>query len=253
MPLETLKKVGRSDLVSLLELAQRSLEVTTSEHFSMLMDSVGSLVPVDNMVCGLANIGPDEKFQSILTVVDVSYPSGWMDLYMEKGYARIDPIFRNHFSRYQTQIWSETFARAKSAEERAFLKEAGSFGLREGVTLGISSKRPSVASLFSFNGNKLAEHPQHVALLEYLTPHLHAALVASSPWRAIENSPRLSSREREILQWTAIGKTNWEISAILGISERTVKFHIRNLMVKLGVSTRTHMVALALRHRLIEL
>ncbi len=253
MSLEVLRKIGKSDLVSLLELAHCSLEVTKSEDFSKLMRSVGSLVPADNMVCGLANIGPDEGFRSILTVVDISYPSGWMDRYMEKGYARIDPIFRNHFSRYETQIWSETFAQAASAEEKAFLKEAGSFGLREGITLGMPSKRSSIASLFSFNGNRLSEHPRHAGMLEYLTPHLHAALVASSPWRAIENSPHLSSREREILQWATIGKTNWEISAILGISERTVKFHIRNVMVKLGASTRTHMVALGLRNGLIEL
>jgi DNA-binding CsgD family transcriptional regulator len=47
------------------------------------------------------------------------------------------------------------------------------------------------------------------------------------------------------------GKTNWEISLILNISERTVKFHIQNTMEKLQASSRAHAVAIALGEGLI--
>ena len=45
---------------------------------------------------------------------------------------------------------------------------------------------------------------------------------------------RLSPREREILGWTREGKTGWAIGQILGISERTVDFHVRNASAKLN-------------------
>ena len=61
----------------------------------------------------------------------------------------------------------------------------------------------------------------------------------------------LSEREAEVLRWAMDGKTNWEISAILNISERTVKFHVQNAMHKLDASTRSQAVAIAIRQGVI--
>ncbi len=49
----------------------------------------------------------------------------------------------------------------------------------------------------------------------------------------------LSPREREVLQWCAQGKTSWEIALILGITERTVNFHIYQAADKLGTRGRS--------------
>lgn len=54
----------------------------------------------------------------------------------------------------------------------------------------------------------------------------------------------LSSREAEISLWVARGKTNWEIGQILGISEKTVKTHVQNILYKLRASRRTQVAAL---------
>jgi DNA-binding CsgD family transcriptional regulator len=64
---------------------------------------------------------------------------------------------------------------------------------------------------------------------------------------------RLSDREREILQWVAEGKSNWDVSAILNISERTVKFHVGSIMKKLNAVNRTHAVAIAMHDEIIEI
>jgi DNA-binding CsgD family transcriptional regulator len=63
--------------------------------------------------------------------------------------------------------------------------------------------------------------------------------------------PRLSSRERDSLAFVAEGKTAWEISVILGISESTVRFHLDNARRKLGAVNRTHAVARLISLRLI--
>lgn len=63
--------------------------------------------------------------------------------------------------------------------------------------------------------------------------------------------PPLSARERDSLAFVADGKTTWEISVILGISEATVRFHLDNARRKLGAVNRTHAVARLINLRVI--
>lgn len=56
---------------------------------------------------------------------------------------------------------------------------------------------------------------------------------------------QLSEREIEALVWSARGKTSGEIATILGLSKRTVDFHIDNAREKLGVATRIEAVVKA--------
>ena len=61
----------------------------------------------------------------------------------------------------------------------------------------------------------------------------------------------LSPREKEILTHFANGKTNGEIAATLNISISTVKFHISNIICKLGVQTRAEALVTAAKHNLV--
>jgi len=64
--------------------------------------------------------------------------------------------------------------------------------------------------------------------------------------------PLLSPRERECLQWTAAGKTTWEIAGILEISQNTIDGYIASATRKLGAVNRTQAVAEALRRAFID-
>jgi two-component system, NarL family, nitrate/nitrite response regulator NarL len=57
----------------------------------------------------------------------------------------------------------------------------------------------------------------------------------------------LSPREREVLSFFASGYDNLKISALLGITERTVKAHVSNLYRKLGLENRTQLALYAVR------
>ena len=57
----------------------------------------------------------------------------------------------------------------------------------------------------------------------------------------------LTPRERECLQWAAVGKSEWEISQILGISEHTSEKHLLNAKSNLGAVNRVQAVAEAIR------
>ena len=83
-------------------------------------------------------------------------------------------------------------------------------------------------------------------MLRKVLPHLHDAVtrvVGSQSTKPGEY--HLTVREQEVLHWVREGKTNWEISQILSLSERTVKFHVSNLLAKLGITRRAQAAAMA--------
>ena len=60
----------------------------------------------------------------------------------------------------------------------------------------------------------------------------------------------LTEREREVLIQIALGRSNREIARSLVVSEKTVKTHVSNLFIKLGVQDRTQAALYAVRHGL---
>ena len=68
---------------------------------------------------------------------------------------------------------------------------------------------------------------------------------------AVASGTPLTSREREILELMAEGANNRLIAGRLAISRHTVKFHVASILGKLGATSRTEAVALALRSGLL--
>lgn len=93
--------------------------------------------------------------------------------------------------------------------------------------------------------------PRSEVILELVVPHLRQARE-----RIIhtvrEGKILLSPKEREILAWMRQGKSTWDMAVLLGITERTVKFHISNIMTKLDAMSRTHAIAIAIEKGLVD-
>lgn len=62
----------------------------------------------------------------------------------------------------------------------------------------------------------------------------------------------LSLREKEVLNWLKKGKSSGDVSMILEISERTVNYHVNNIMQKLNAVSRAHAISLAIEQGLIS-
>ena len=62
----------------------------------------------------------------------------------------------------------------------------------------------------------------------------------------------LTAREKEILKLMVDGLPNTEIADKLGVSPSTAKFHVSNVLSKLGVASRTEAVSLALKQKLVK-
>ncbi len=76
-------------------------------------------------------------------------------------------------------------------------------------------------------------------------------LVASKLLDHVNNPDALTARQKEVLHWVAKGLLNKEIADQLHISERTVKFHVSDILGKLGAGNRTEATAIATRRGLI--
>jgi LuxR family quorum sensing-dependent transcriptional regulator len=111
-----------------------------------------------------------------------------------------------------------------------------------GVSLRLRSTRPCGAMTIFRHGEDFNDWDEY--LLRIIAPGLHAAVAAQAP---AEGSPRLTDRERECLSWASHGKTAWEISEILHISEHTATAHLNAAVRKLGAASRGHAIAEGLR------
>lgn len=96
------------------------------------------------------------------------------------------------------------------------------------------------------------QHDLAVRDMRLLMNYFHGQMLRINGVEA-ENEILLSARELDCLSWTAAGKTAWEASMILGISERTVRFHLNVAREKLQCTTTTQAVAKAITNKLISL
>jgi len=85
-----------------------------------------------------------------------------------------------------------------------------------------------------------------------LSPGAAQSLVHSVAAPAPALGHDLTDREREVLAFLAKGCSNQQIAEQLVITPATVKFHMRGIRSKLGASSRTKTVVLAMRHHLVD-
>jgi NarL family two-component system response regulator LiaR len=131
-----------------------------------------------------------------------------------------------------------------------------------------------IIALTSFNEQELIEGALKAGAMSYLLKTVSAAELVSAIRGAMAGKASLSpeaaqslmqslkkpkseaeeltGREREILSLMVEGLPNQEIAARLVVSPSTIKFHVSNILSKLGVTSRTEAVALALKHKLVK-
>lgn len=103
---------------------------------------------------------------------------------------------------------------------------------------------------FFFYGTHRVTSHSELAEIGYLA-QLTSDLLAAEHAQNLRKNLTLGNRERQCLSWTAQGKTSFEISKILGLSEHTVNNYVVSATRKLGASNRAHAIAKALRLELI--
>ncbi|QDH71054.1 helix-turn-helix transcriptional regulator [Marilutibacter alkalisoli] len=186
------------------------------------------------------------------------YPPAWVERYLEQDYLRIDPIVAHCHDHSIPLQWQDAMRSDRRVVDphlqtvRQMFGEASEFGMGAGVSVPIHGPGTSWG-LLSFAGEaRMAPvFASHLPYLHLLAHFIHEAGRRFARTRPGADIPELTGRERECLFWASAGKTSWEIGHLLGISERTVVFHLQNASRKLGVSGRQAAVARAVSMGLI--
>ena len=242
--------LSKQDVISLLELIHDSISCAKEEDLRELINKLRRLIPYDFAVCGTGKVSDGGAADSY-NIINVSYPSEWLELYVLQGFAKIDPVVKENCANFRLQYWGDTYEKYDSSG--LFVSKAEDFGLSTGYTHGLRNFEGSEGSLFSFAGPSIEHHPRTEAILRHLVPHLHQALVRITGMDKKKPDPILSLREKEVLNWIKQGKSTWDISVILGISRSTVNFHVNNVLQKLDAVSRAQAVAIAIEQGLIDI
>ena len=238
-----------ADALKLLEITHACISCTTRGEFRELIPRVRELVSFDHMIAisaRLASGGGVVPSQ----FVNVSYPEEFCREYVSRDYFRVDPVMRDALTTCRAQHCSE----AMPGRPKEIMSLCADFGLRGGYIVGSTSPAPTGGgSLLAFRGPSMSYDRRSVDTLEFLAPHLHlASSSALQRGEAVANQLTLSNREMEVIQWLQQGKSSWEVSVILGISESTVNFHVSNITRKLGAVNRAQALAIAARRGLLR-
>ncbi len=167
-----------------------------------------------------------------------NYPTQWQQIYEEKNFIAVDPTIQHGVRSSLPLVWSdEIYSVDKDLRHAACLS-----GLRFGWTQSYRDAS-GITGIFTLarSHNSLTKKELHNKGLRmtWIAHMAHLGLSKCISCREPQTSPQLTQREILVLQWTADGKTSWEIAEIIGISERTVNFHINNATEKLNVTNRT--------------
>lgn len=170
-----------------------------------------------------------------------NYPPDWRARYVEKDYVARDPTVLLGARSAEPMVWSDALFSATPE----LWSEAQSFGLRFGWAQSCFDQAGRVGMLSVGRSQEpltSAELAAHEFVLRWLVNITHTAIAPLLTKRAIAEVRTLTARERDVMSWMADGKTTPEAALILGISERTVKFHVMNVMTKLQVNNKTEAV-----------
>lgn len=187
------------------------------------------------------------------------YPEAWMAAYQAESYIGIDPIVEHCFCRNSNVplVWTDEVF--DTPARRAFWEDAQGYGIASGLSVPIRGARGEVA-LFSVanpeRGRDATAHQAHTAGTMYvLGSYVHEAIrrLVYAAEHLLLQAPELTPREFECLKWWVAGKSAWDIGRILGLSERTVRFHLDNIKRKFGACGKAQVVARAIQLKIVPL
>lgn len=186
-----------------------------------------------------------------------SYPKSWTDRYFDLHYQKLDPVVQRARRENDLFSWSGASKATGSREQRRFFEEAMTFGIKSGLTVPIRAGFGQIAALTLATDDRTPHLNRLVAeskdLMQLVGLYFHISLTAKMKARSGKRivDTLLTQRERQCLAWIARGKTTTDIATIVGISPRTVVFHLENARRKFDAASIAQCVAEAVRRGLL--
>jgi len=180
------------------------------------------------------------------------WPPAWTEHYTRENFYPDDPVIVHLRRTVDPFQWSEVPASLRAVRRSKQIKhDAAQFGLREGFCVPVFQNGGVIAGV-TMGGRQPEFDPHAKRAIHLISLYAHAkALSLAHPSRPARHV--LSKGERETLRWVAAGKSSWDISVILKVSEATVNWRIKKATEKLEAINRTQAVVKAIRAKEINI
>lgn len=226
-----------------LEKLITELQLATSlDDLQQIIFSLRDLYDVDHVVYHAVNPG-GEQYAAL------TYDNEWVENYIERDYARIDPVVQGCYQRFHPVDWKRLDWSGKNV--KGFLGEAQDAGVgNQGLSVPIRGPNGQFA-LFTASANASDTTWDNYSKSNVSDLILVAHFINQ---KALELSNRaehiqvkaLSPREIDALSLLAMGYSRAQAADSLTISEHTLRVYIEGARLKLGAQNTTHAVARAI-------
>lgn len=227
----SLSMFSQQDHQLILDFLQRSSVISTKEEFTALFQDIHKIVPHEFSACGLIDI-QSLRFEPIYSRYTVEFAAE----YIIQGFPTEPSLIhlQKGNCRFATSDDEPDLDRGSILEE-----VKARHGVRNCFSAA-SGKPDDIIFYMAFSNFDETYHEKLRTVVSLLgTSFYFSSIAVASPWPTQHAGfpvktlvGELTEREREVLNWVIQGKTNWEIGMILGISERTVRFHLEAISSK---------------------
>ena len=185
-----------------------------------------------------------------------TYSDEWCARYLEKNYARIDPVIQGCSKHCHPVDWKRLDWSSKTS--RIFFKEAMEYGVgSQGYSVPIRGPN-GLFALFTCNhscddeqwANFVSIHRRDLLLIGHYVHHKALEFEFGRPQDVVRP---LSPREIDAMTMIALGYSRAQVASSLALSEHTLRAYIESARFKLGASNTIHAVARALSLGLIAI
>lgn len=180
----------------------------------------------------------------------------WRAHYTALNYHLLDDLIPRVKLDHEPFTWRDSVTSGISKSTIRMFGEAKELGVADGFVLPVHYADHSSTAVLLTRPDAAEIGPNNRARLFLLSSYFASVgkrLQEGAAPPQPKESQLLSPRQRECLQWVRAGKSDWDISVILNLSEHTVNEHLEAARKRLGVRTRTQAVIEAIARGLIQL
>ncbi|MEN3930586.1 autoinducer binding domain-containing protein [Microvirga sp. W0021] len=181
-----------------------------------------------------------------------NYPKEWQGIYFEKNYFRVDPVVTQAKRGSYIYNWASADNEKNTSRDVAnFFGDATEFGIRSGfsITVPTGFGHKAIITVASDLKDLSTAHTMNPQLAMVAATMIHKSLNHGET--DIKREINLTPREATCLRWLSEGKSMQEISDILGIGARSVRFYLDEAKTKLSAINTVQAVYIATRLNLI--
>ncbi|HEX8989572.1 MAG TPA: XrtB/PEP-CTERM-associated transcriptional regulator EpsA [Rhodocyclaceae bacterium] len=230
---------------------EASLRVYSKHHFfGWTQGLLQNLMPHEALICTL------RAGDGRLAMIEAFATAGGDGEPLDRLYSQEPGIGEKLVKEWEERVYQPVVRDvAELPADCAFARELARIGATRFIAHGTHDANGRMASFFLFAGTAQNDGPRRARLVEILVPFLHAAWIRTKVSLSGETPAGgeahaaarelLTEREREVLKWVYLGKSNIEIGLILGISPLTVKNHVQEILRRLNVQNRAQAVGKA--------